>query len=704
VGGPGRARAKAAAPLDGDTPVQFFKGVGPVRARMLERLGIQTARDLLHQYPVDYRTPAVEKRIAELQAGDRAVVRGQVLDVQTRKSRHGRAFVVAVLGDDGARLVLTWFNSPWIAERLRVGRELIATGEVGHFSGRLQIVNAQIETREEEREEENAETRSGPLPRYPLTAGLKQAPMRALVRRALEALGGQEPEPLDAERRAGLGLMGRPQALRTIHAPESMEEVETARVRLAFDEAFALQLAVGIRRTRLLRRPARVRLREHTGISSAYVQSLGFELTSAQRKVLSAVARDLRAEYAMHRLVQGDVGSGKTVVGVVAMLFAVEAEGQAAFMAPTEVLARQHAHRQVPLLDAVGVKAELLTGSTSAGERRRILAGVADGSVQILFGTHALIQEAVQFRNLALAIVDEQHRFGVMQRATLGSGGAHLLVMSATPIPRSLALTVYGDLDLSIIDEIPPGRQPVQTEVVDMGRVKSVYPELIERAARGEQSFLVYPLVEESEALDLESAEEAFERLQKGPLAGIRVAILHGRMKADEKERVALAFGRGEIDALVATTVIEVGIDIPEASFMVIHHAERFGLGQLHQLRGRVGRGAHSSRCVLAPSKQASPQAWQRLRALAGTTDGFRVAELDLRERGMGDLHGTRQHGELPFRLLNPLEDALLVEQARELATSILESDPELSDATNGDLADWLAQMGRRNPVWSAAG
>jgi ATP-dependent DNA helicase RecG len=406
----------------------------------------------------------------------------------------------------------------------------------------------------------------------------------------------------------------------------------------------------------------------------------------------------------MHRLVQGDVGSGKTVVGVIAMLFAVEAGGQAAFMAPTEVLARQHAKRQVPLLDAIGVRAELLTGSTPASERRRILAGLLDGSVQILFGTHALIQDGVEFRELGLAIVDEQHRFGVMQRASLGSGGAHLLVMSATPIPRSLALTVYGDLDLSIVDEVPPGRQPVRTDVVGMDRVDRVWPEVIERASRGEQTFLVYPLVEESEALELESAEEAFDRLGKGPLAGIRLGLLHGRMKADEKEDVAARFGRGEIDALVATTVIEVGIDIPDASLMVIHHAERFGLGQLHQLRGRVGRGTVSSRCVLAPSEGVAPPALRRLRELAATTDGFRVAELDLRERGMGDLHGVRQHGELPFRLLNPLEDALLVEQARDLARSILEEDPQLQDPSRGAMAAWLEQMGRRNPVWSAAG
>lgn len=694
------ASGHSAGPVEPDTPVQFFKGVGPVRARQLERLGIRTARDLLHHYPVDYRTPAVERSIAEVRPGERVVVRGRLLDVQNRKGRRGRGFVVAVLGEANARLTLTWFNAPWVSERLRVGRELVASGEVTDFRGRVQIVNPQIETQDEARDTGP----SGPVPRYPLTAGLKQEPMRDLVARAVDVLVDREVEPLSPGLRDELGLEGRVESLRRLHAPDEMEQVAEARRRLAFDEALALQLAVGIRRTRMLRREAKIRLEEHTGLSSAYVDQLGFTLTGAQRKVLSAVARDLRAEFAMHRLVQGDVGSGKTVVGVIAMLFAVEAGGQAAFMAPTEVLARQHAKRQVPLLDAIGVRAELLTGSTPATERRRILAGLADGSVRIVFGTHALIQDAVGFRELGLAIVDEQHRFGVMQRAALGTGGAHLLVMSATPIPRSLALTVYGDLDLSIIDEIPPGREPVRTDIVGMDQIETVWPEIVERAGRGEQSFLVYPLVEESEALDLESAEDAFERLSKGALAGIRLGLLHGRMKADDKEDIAARFGRGEIDALVATTVIEVGIDIPDASLMVIHHAERFGLGQLHQLRGRVGRGSRSSRCVLAPSQGVSPPAQRRLRELAATTDGFRVAELDLRERGMGDLHGIRQHGELPFQLLNPLEDAVLVEQARELAQTVLDADPSLSDAGHAALAEWLEQMGRRNPVWSAAG
>lgn len=686
-----------------ETPVQYLKGVGPVRAQQLRRLGIQTALDLLHHYPSDYRHRGAEKTLASVRVGDKVVTHGQVLDVQNRRTGRGRSMVVAVIGDGPARLRLTWFNAPYMADRLRVGRELVVAGEVTAWGGRPQMVNPETESPHDDRVEGDL-TDARPQARYPLTAGLRQGTMRALVRTAVDALAGAVDDPLDARVLDQLGLLGRSHALRSLHRPSTLDDVEAARERLAFDEAFALQLAVGIRRERLLRRAAKVRLEDHSGISTRYVDALGFALTGAQRRVLAAIARDLRGETAMHRLVQGDVGSGKTVVAVIAMLFAVEAGGQAAFMAPTEVLARQHGKRQIPLLDAIGVRAEVLTGSTDASERRRILAGLADGSVQCVFGTHALIQDTVAFSNLGLAIVDEQHRFGVLQRAALAEGGAHVLVMSATPIPRSLALTVYGDLDLSVIDEIPPGRIPVETKVVGAKGLPAVYEDVRERASRGEQSFLVFPLVEESEALGMTSAEQAFAELGRGPLRGIRLGLLHGRMKADEKERVADLFARKELDALVATTVIEVGIDVPAASLIVIHHAERFGLAQLHQLRGRVGRGSAVSRCVFVPSSDVQGAGQERLRRLAATRNGFEVSELDLGERGMGDLHGVRQHGDVPFRLLHPLRDAALVERARDLATAILRTDPELTAREHGKLAAWLLEMGRRDPIWSAAG
>jgi ATP-dependent DNA helicase RecG len=689
--------------LTADTHVQYLKGVGPNRARLLRRLGIETALDLVHHYPSDYRHRGVEKPLAQVREHERVVTRGRVLDVQNRRTRRGRSMVVAVIGDGPARLRLTWFNAPYMADRLRVGRDLVVAGEVTAWSGRLQMVNPETESPQDDRLDGDL-TDPRPQARYPLTAGLRQGTIRKLVRAALDGLLPTIQDPLPVAWRHELDLLERAHALEQLHRPDTIEHVEPARLRLAFDEAFALQLAVGIRRGRLLRRQAAVVLDEHTGLSTRYVQGLGFDLTGAQRRVLAAIARDLRSDTAMHRLLQGDVGSGKTVVAIVAMLFAVEAGGQAAFMAPTEVLARQHGKRQIPLLEAIGVRAEVLTGSTPGPERRRILQGLADGSVQCVFGTHALIQEGVDFARLGLAIVDEQHRFGVLQRAALAQSGAHVLVMSATPIPRSLALTVYGDLDLSVIDEIPPGRTPVESEVVSPRGLDRVYAEVSERAARGEQSFLVFPLVEESEALGMTSAEQAYEHLAAGPLRGVRLALLHGRMKPDEKEDVADRFARRELDALVATTVIEVGIDVPQASLMVIHHAERFGLAQLHQLRGRVGRGRARSRCVLVPSADVGPQGRQRLERLATTRNGFDVSELDLSERGMGDLQGIRQHGEVPFRLLNPLRDSALVERARELAERVLGADPELTAPEHRHLASWLQEMGNRNPVWSAAG
>ncbi len=691
--------------LQPDTPVQFLKGVGPIRAQQLRRLGIERVVDLLHHYPVDYAHRGQAVELADVRPGQKVLTRGRILDVQSRRTRRGGSMVVAVLGEGRARLGLTWFNAPYVARQLRIGRELVVTGEVSEFRGRLQIVNPSLEESESGEGTDAIEGAADrPLPRYPLTAGLRQQVLRRLVALALDALEPSLEEPLPAPLRSRFGLVERGEALRRIHRPSRLDDIEAGRERLAFEEAFALQIAVRARRKRLLRREASVRLIEHDGRSTAYVDGLGFELTAAQRRVLATIVRDLRAPVAMHRLVQGDVGSGKTVVAMIAMLFALEAGGQAAFMAPTEVLARQHARRQIPRLDAIGVRGEVLTGSTKASERRRILAGLRDGTVEIVFGTHALIQDDVCFRRLGLAVVDEQHRFGVLQRAALARDGAHVLVMSATPIPRSLALTVYGDLDLSVLDERPPGRKPVETEVLPTRAAPSVYEDVRAAAERGERVFLVYPLVEESEELGLQSAETAFEELRDGPLRGIAIGLLHGRMGAEEKERVAKEFGEGHLRVLVATTVIEVGVDVAEASLMVIHHAERFGLAQLHQLRGRVGRGEVVSRCVLLASDDAGPDALARLKRLAATDDGFRVAELDLEERGMGELHGIRQHGDIPFRLLHPLRDVTIVENARAAADDLLEADPSLARPEHAPLARWLDEMGRRSPVWSVAG
>ena len=683
-----------------DTPVQYLKGVGPRRSQLLSRLGISTIEDLLYHLPYDYFERSSLVPLAQARAGQQATLRGRLLDLQSRRIRGGRTLVSGVLEDGGIALTLQWFNAAWVARELRVGDELVVNGEVAAYRGRLQMVNPAYETADEKGEL----LQGRPEPRYSLTAGLRQRSLRTLIRRAWAEVSHELQDPLPDQWRNDLHLKALKESLHSIHEPSTREEAAAARRRLAFDEALALQLFVGVRRRQLLRRKAAVRLSEVGELSGRYVQDLGFELTGAQRRVLKTILRDLRLETAMHRLLQGDVGSGKTLVAVLAMIWIAESGAQAVLMAPTEILAAQHATRQLPRLHSLGLKGALLTGSTPAAERRGILRALKDGTMNVVIGTHALIQEDVEFSRLGLIVVDEQHRFGVAQRAALSQGGAHLLVMSATPIPRSLALTVFADLDLSILDEKPPGRRPVETHVVDESRLEEVYSRVHRCVARGERAYLVFPLVEESEGSDLASATVSYEELREGALKGLRVGLLHGRMKAREKETIRRQFQEGTLQVLVTTTVIEVGVDVPEATLMVVHHAERFGLAQLHQLRGRVGRGGEQSWCILAASRGVSSVARRRIELLAQTDDGFQLAEADLRERGMGELLGLRQHGQTPLRVLNPLQDASLVEAARTLAERLLASDPLLKKPRHRPLAQWLDHLGTRNPFWSATG
>lgn len=678
-----------------DRDVQFLKGVGPVRARALARLGIATAGDLLRHYPRRWLDRTRTDTIGSLRPGQEATVCGEVLTSGGRRSRGGRSLQTVSVGDDTGVLFCQWFGQSYVLKQFRSGTRVLLSGQVQIYNGRKQIVHPDYEILDAAADGDPVHT-GRLVPVYPLTAGVGQHWLRRLIHATLEALAPAVEDPLPAELRHACGLEDLGPALWGIHFPDDAAARDAARRRLAYDEIFLIQLALGLRR-RGRNGAEGIRLEAPGDLTRRLVAGLPFALTGAQRRVLAEILRDLRSGRVMHRLVQGDVGSGKTLVALIAALFVIEQGRQAVLMAPTEVLARQHGAVLRRLCDPLGVATETLTGSTPAATRRAILAGAAAGEIDLLVGTHAVIQQDVELPALGLAIVDEQHRFGVRQRGRALAGGAadappHLLVMSATPIPRSLALTLCGDLDLSLIDELPAGRRPVETCLVEPRDLDEVYAAIRAEAAAGRRAYVVYPVIAETEGQDLKAAESEAARLAAGPLAGLRMGLLHGRMKPAEKARIMKEFAAGELQVLVATTVVEVGLDVPEATVMVIHHPDRFGLAQLHQLRGRVGRGEHASRCFLAPEGWLPAETLERLRVFCRTHDGFALAEEDLRRRGPGDVLGVRQHGAPAFRLANPLRDAELVERCREEVAALLAADPELADPRHAALARALAR------------
>jgi ATP-dependent DNA helicase RecG len=680
-----------------DTPVQFLQGVGPVRAEALQRLGILTVRDLLFHLPRRYDDASTVRPIGTLEIGEDATVLGRVRSLGVIPTRAGLRIFQAILQDDSGMITCAWPGQPWLERKVREGDLLLATGPVKFFHGRqMQPKEFTIFARGDDAGTgppatgvRGAGGGGGGAPAgvifvtYPASEELPQWTLREIFRRNLERQlpFADEEEYLEVEALEELGLPGLRQALTDLHFPPSLEAAEAGRRRLAFDEFFFLQVVQAQTRHReSVREPGIVFRRTNTLIRPLH-ETLPFRLTGAQTRVLREIVADMTSVRRMHRLVQGDVGSGKTVVALFAMLLAAESGFQAALMAPTELLAEQH-HRTISrLLTEAGlpVQSVLLTGSLPAAERRRRLEAIARGEAALVIGTHALIQESVRFQRLGLVVVDEQHRFGVRQRMALGAQGRpDILVMSATPIPRSMALTLYGDLDLSLLDELPPGRSPVRTHLKSGGRREEVYRAVERELAAGRQGYFVYPLVDESEKVDLRSATREFERLSAEVFPERRLGLLHGQLPPDEKDRVMRAFLAGDLDLLVATSVIEVGIDVPNATVMVIEHAERFGLSQLHQLRGRVGRGGGESQCFLVA--EAGSGAAERLRVFRDTTDGFVIAREDLRLRGQGDLFGSQQHGRDPILRHADLtrdEDLLLLAQRR--ARILVEEDPELA-------------------------
>ncbi|MDD4364161.1 MAG: ATP-dependent DNA helicase RecG [Synergistales bacterium] len=662
-----------------DSDVRFIKGVGPGRALLLERLSVRTVRDLLYLFPRRYEDRRELTPLDTLKPGMTAAVLARVVTVERKPTRRpGLSLVRALITDGKAYGYAIWFNRRGLERLLPPGTEASFYGSIEMHGGRLQITNPEVEVvREGE-----ADSLGRIVPVYPATEGLSPLWLRRLLRRLLPIAREELRENLPEAIRHRRSLLDLPAAVEGLHYPLDGDHWRACRRRVAFQELFLLQLGLALRRHQARSGSLSPRLAPLGPRSEAFLASLPFSLTAAQRRVVEEIGADLVLTEPMNRLLQGDVGSGKTVVAVLAMLAAVDGGCQAALMVPTEVLALQHHRRLSRLLEPLGLDVALLRGALSAREREESLLSLREGRVAVAVGTHALIEEHVAFHRLGLVVIDEQHRFGVLQRGALAAKGTspHVLVMTATPIPRTLTISIYGDLAVSVIDELPPGRRPVVTRRIS-SRQRPRLMEFIEaEIARCRQIYWVCPLVEESESLDVASAESRHEDLA-ALLPHRRVGLLHGQMASREKETVLTAFQKGEIDLLVSTTVIEVGVDVPNATVMVIEDAHRFGLSQLHQLRGRVGRGGEESYCLLLGGA-TTVEGRKRLEALCATQDGFRIAEIDLRLRGPGEVCGVRQHGLTDFRVADLLKDGRLLNEARQEAQALVDADPSLSSAS----------------------
>ncbi len=672
-----------------------LKGVGDKKRASLAGIDVDNLLDLLTFYPRRWVDRSNEARIADLVPGDEALVLATVRSVTKRTTRNRRTMVTANVGDGSGRMEVVFFNQPWRERQLREGLQIALFGKADVYRGGLQMSNPVVDL---------IGDRTGRIvPIYPQSekAQINTWEVAGWVEEALRRCrerGIDDTLPDDIRRR--LGLLTRFDAFANIHLPESIKDKEQARRRLAFDELLRVQLVLVLRKRAMEREQRGLQHEVDGDLVHRFYDALPYALTGAQQRAIGEIEADLAAPHPMHRLLQGDVGSGKTVVAVATMLAAVQGGHQAALMAPTEVLADQHATGVRALLDGVSVadpdnlfgdrplRVELLTNRVTGSDRKDVLAGLADGTVDIVIGTHALIQDAVDFASLGAVVVDEQHRFGVEQRAalrakTVGGVVPDMLVMTATPIPRTAAMTVYGDLDVSVLDELPPGRTPIVTKWAEGPLLEAeVWADIRSQIADGRQAYVVCPLIGESEKLEVASAEETFERLAADELAGLRLGLLHGRLSSAEKEATMDAFRAGELDVLVATTVIEVGVDVANATVMAILDADRFGIAQLHQLRGRVGRGSHASTCWLVTQQPGDDEIGAgnpRVEALVATTDGFELAEIDLDLRGEGTLMSTSQKGRSDLKLASLRRDRNLVELAREVAFEIVDADPGLT-------------------------
>ena len=680
------------------TPLQFLKGVGPRRAADFAHAGLATVEDLLYRFPIRYEDRSRLQTIASLKPGQHASVVGRIVHCGLRTTRRpGFKIFEALVKDASGGLRVTWLNQPFLRDVFTPGQQVVLFGPIEmRGSGGLQLTNPQYEILEDDETETIHTGRIVPV--YEKTGAVTPKIQRRLVHDVLQRLSDDLPDPLPEPLRARYSFPGRYAALVAAHFPPADADLETlnrfatpAQQRLIFEEAFLFQIGVMARRRAAAAEIKTTAVRVDDRIRESARRVLPFKLTSGQRTSLKEIVDDLQRPHPMNRLLQGDVGAGKTIVALLAALVAMENGLQVAFMAPTEILAEQHFLSISKLLQESRFRVALLTGSTGTAKRRAQLAEVASGAVHLVVGTHALVQGDVVFNRLGLVVIDEQHRFGVLQRATLREKGWHpdVLVMTATPIPRTLALTLYGDLDTSVIRDLPPGRLPIKTVAKPESRRDDIYDLVRRELVAGRQAYVIYPLVEESAKIDLKAATEMADHLAQDVFPEFRIGLLHGRMKADAKERVMSAFAAGQFQILVSTTVVEVGIDVPNASVMIVEHAERFGLSQLHQLRGRVGRSQHQSYCCLVYQSPLSEDARSRLKAMTETTDGFQIAERDLELRGPGDFFGTRQAGLPTFRLIDLVRDHQLLALAQGEAARWLAESPPSPAALARLLENW---------------
>ncbi len=674
------------------TSIQYLKGVGPARKKIFARLGIETIEDLFYFFPRRYEDRRQMTPIAQLKIGEPQTTSGQIISFNAHRSWYTKKHLSELILDDKTgRLTCVWFNQPYLENYFKPGTKIVLYGKAALYKNRLQMISPEYELIGSEEDEFLSLGRIVPV--YPLTRGITQRYLRRCVKYSLDRYRDELTDVLPVSLRNQYRLYNIKRSIEQIHFPESLKDQEESLKRISFEEFYFFQLSVMLRRLSITHKPG-IEHQISDALTLKFIHSFPFELTQAQKKVIQEIRADMAKKVPMLRLLQGDVGSGKTLVALFGAVAAFENGYQACIMAPTEILATQHFENIQEMLKKgafSSLKAGLLMSNVKKDQKEKLYEQIKNGKIDLVVGTHALIQENLQFKNLSFVVIDEQHKFGVRQRALLAQKGTNpdVLIMTATPIPRSLCMTLYGDLDVSTIDELPPGRGKVKTLLFKESDVAEAYELIKEKLEAGRQAYIVYPIIEESEEIDLKSAEEMFKRFKKQEFKKYRVGLIHGQMKRSEAESVMSKFKKKEIDVLVATTVVEVGVDVPNASVMMIEHAEHFGLAQLHQLRGRIGRGKEEAVCILVSSDETLEEN-ARLKAILSTHDGFKIAEQDLLIRGPGQFFGRHQHGLNELKVANPIKQLDILEIARKEAAALITEDPKLEK--NSALKDIIRQ------------